>query len=58
MAFFKKRKKSRTVSCEEARDRVLLTGGLRIVCPDDDKENGIVIDNTTIENKNDQQKNK
>ena len=30
-----KKKESKPVSCEEARDAVLLTGGLRMVCPDD-----------------------
>ena len=33
-----KHNRSRIVSCDEARKRVLLTGGLRIVCPDDVKE--------------------
>lgn len=33
-----KHNRSRIVSCDEARKRVLLTGGLRIVCPDDVKK--------------------
>lgn len=35
MSFFQKYKRHRIVSCEDARKRVLLTGGLDMVCPDD-----------------------
>lgn len=60
MSFFKKlfskKKEPHTVSCDEARDAVLLTGGLRIVCPDDEEPEKdaahIVVEHVTDENTN------
>lgn len=37
MGFFKL-KRPGIVSCDEARKTVLLTGGLRLVCPDEDEK--------------------
>lgn len=34
MAFFK-RSRHRIVSCDDAKKRVLLTGGINMVCPED-----------------------
>lgn len=34
---FSKKKTAQAVDCDDARKTVLLTGGMRIVCPDDDE---------------------